>query len=71
MVEEGRVLLEGGPLIGALWGEGLLRVVVVQDGGDGVAHRAFVTPGNTMDPFNTHTSPHGMGGLNNTFHKSN
>ena len=50
----GRVLLEGGPLIGALGREGFLRVVVVQDGGDRVAHSSFVTPGNTMSPF-SHT----------------
>lgn len=43
------VLLECRFLIGALGCEGFLRVVVVQDGGDGVAHGPFVTPENVMN----------------------
>lgn len=37
-------VLEGWLLVGALRCQRLLRVVVVQDGGDGVAHSSLVAP---------------------------
>lgn len=37
-------VLEGRPLVGAFGRQRLVAVVVVQDGGDGVAHGALVAP---------------------------